>query len=165
MNKGLVLFLASGSLLLLLLVPGASHSRPAQVMAVYVTFYGFDDNDDGDPTHTGTDVISHPSFHASAKEDLGTYNRPGTLAADPEFLKPGTKVYIPNLYRYYIMEDTCRECSEHWKEGKLHIDLYVSGRGQDLVDCEYRLTMSAAVIIVDPPAGLPVKRGSACANR
>ena len=30
-----------------------------EVVLSYVTFYGFDDNDDGNPTHLGTDVISH----------------------------------------------------------------------------------------------------------
>lgn len=40
-------------------------SRP-QVVSTYVTFYGFDDNDDGNPTHLGTDIISHAVVHASA---------------------------------------------------------------------------------------------------
>ena len=83
-----------------------------EVVLSYVTLYGFDDNDDGNPTHLGTDVISHAAVHDSANEDLGTYERPGTLAADVGFLSPGTKVYVPALERYYVMEDTCRECSE-----------------------------------------------------
>ena len=68
-----------------------------KVVLSYVTFYGFDDNDDGNPTHLGTDVISHASVHESANEDLGTYEQPGTLAADVGFLSPGTKVYVPAL--------------------------------------------------------------------
>ncbi len=98
-----------------------------EVVLSYVTFYGFDDNDDGNPTHLGTDVIAHATVHDSANEDLGTYERPGTLAADVGFLSPGTKVYVPALERYYVMEDTCRECSEDWLQSKPHIDLYVSG--------------------------------------
>jgi len=89
-----------------------------EVVLSYVTFYGFDDNDDGNPTHLGTDVISHAAVHDSANEDLGTYERPGTLAADVGFLSPGTKVYVPALERYYVMEDTCRECSEDWLQNK-----------------------------------------------
>jgi hypothetical protein len=96
-----------------------------EVVLSYVTFYGFDDNDDGNPTHLGTDVISHATVHDSANEDLGTYERPGTLAADVGFLSPGTKVYVPALERYYVMEDTCRECSEDWLQSKPHIDLCV----------------------------------------
>ena len=128
----------------------------------YVTFYGFDDNDDGNPTHLGTDVISHATVHDSANEDLGTYERPGTLAADVGFLSPGTKVYVPALERYYVMEDTCRECSEDWLQSKPHIDLYVSGTGPELAACQERLTMESTRIYIDPPPGLPVTPGSAC---
>ena len=44
-----------------------------QALSSYVTFYGFDDNDDGNPTHLGTDIISHAMVHTSATEDEGTY--------------------------------------------------------------------------------------------
>jgi 3D (Asp-Asp-Asp) domain-containing protein len=138
-----------------------SPSRP-DVLSSYVTFYGFDDNDDGDPTHLGTDIISHALIHASATEDDGTYDRPGTLATDTRLIPPGTKVYVPALKRYYVMEDTCVECSEDWLNNKPHVDLYVSGTGDKLAACEDRLTMESAKIILAPPAGLPVKQGSAC---
>lgn len=91
-----------------------SENRAQEVVSSYVTFYGFDDNDDGDPTHLGTDVISSAVVHSRASEDLGTYERPGTLATDESFLTPGTMVYVPALKRYYVMEDTCVECSEDW---------------------------------------------------
>ena len=139
-----------------------SDGRAQVVVSSYVTFYGFDDNDDGNPTHVGTDVISHAAFHKTANEDLGTYERPGTLAADPKFLIPGTKVYVPALERYYVMEDGCVECSEDWLQRKPHVDLYVTGNGTELAECEDRLTMERTKIIIDPPADLPVKSGSAC---
>jgi len=138
-----------------------SPPRP-QVFSTYVTFYGFDDNDDGNPTHLGTDTIAHAVVHTSATEDEGTYDRSGTLAADTGVLPPGTKVYVPALKRYYVMEDACVECSKDWRHNKRHVDLYVSGSGEELADCEDRLTMEQAKIIVAPPAGLPVKGGSAC---
>jgi len=84
------------------------------------------------------------------------------MAADRQFLSPGTKVYVPAVHRYYVVEDTCVECSEDWIRKKPHIDLYVSGSGEKLAECEDRLTMQAAKIIVSPPPGLPVKEGSAC---
>src|SRR6185369_554170 len=133
-----------------------------EVVLSYVTFYGFDDNDDGNPTHLVTDVISHATVHDSANEDLGTYERPGTLAADVGFLSPGTKVYVPALARYYVMEDTCRECSEDWLQNKPHVDLYVSGTGPELAACQERLTMESTRIYIDPPPGLHVRPGSAC---
>jgi hypothetical protein len=141
-----------------------SEGRAEEVVSSYVTFYGFDDNDDGNPTHLGTDVISRAAIHGSAEEDLGTYESPGTLATDGNFLTPGTKVYVPALKRYYVMEDTCVECTEDWLQGKRHVDLYVSGAGPELAACEDRLTMESTKIIIDPPPNLPVKSGSACNN-
>ena len=79
-----------------LLSSPTSEGRAQEVVSSYVTFYGFDDNDDGNPTHLGTDVISYAAVHDSANEDLGTYEQPGTLAADVGFLSPGTKVYSPH---------------------------------------------------------------------
>ena len=142
----------------------SSPGEAAQTVSSYVTFYGFDDNDDGNPSNTGTTVISHPSVHDEATEDLGTYSRPGTLAAAKGFLPPGTIVYVPALKRYYVMEDTCRECASNWKNDKIHVDLFVSGRGEALQACEYRLTMESTKIIIDPPADLPVRKGRLAAT-
>jgi 3D (Asp-Asp-Asp) domain-containing protein len=136
--------------------------RAQEVVSSYVTFYGFDDNDDGNPTHLGTGIISHSTIHRFASEDLGTYERPGTLATDINFVPPGTKVYVPALKRYYVMEDTCVECSEDWLHNRPHVDLYVSGTGPELAACEDRLTMESTKIIIDPSPDLPVKSGSAC---
>ena len=155
--------LAAGSMSLLLST--VSVGNAAQTIFSYVTFYGFDDNDDGNPSHTGTSVISNPAIHKVATEDFGTYDHPGTLATDKNFLPPGTIVYVPALKRYYVMEDTCRECSQDWKKNKAHVDIFVSGTGPALAACESRLTMEKARIIIDPPRNLPVKQGSACNNR
>ena len=133
-----------------------------EVVSSYVTFYGFDDNDDGNPTHLGTGIISHATIHGFANEDLGTYEKPGTLATDINFVSPGTKVYVPALKRYYVMEDTCVECSEDWLRSKAHVDLYVSGTGPELSACEDRLTMERTKIIIAPPPDLPVRVESAC---
>jgi 3D (Asp-Asp-Asp) domain-containing protein len=133
-----------------------------EVVSSYVTFYGFDDNDDGDAAHLGSDIISHATIHESANEDLGTYERPGTLATDINFVPAGTMVYVPALKRYYVMEDTCRECSKDWLHNRPHVDLYVSGTGPELAACEDRLTMESTEIIINPPADLPVNSGSAC---
>jgi hypothetical protein len=83
------------------------------------------------------------------------------MAADKHFLAPGTKVYVPAV-RPYVVEDTCVECSEDWRRNKPHVDLYVSGSGKKLAECEDRLTIKSAKIIVTPPPGIPVEQGSAC---
>jgi 3D (Asp-Asp-Asp) domain-containing protein len=147
---------------LLVLWSSISQGSAQEIVSSYVTFFGFDDNDDGNPTHLGTAIISNASLHGFANEDLGTYEKPGTLATDKNFLAPGTKVYVPALERYYVMEDTCVECSEDWAQNKPHIDLYVSGTGPELAACENRLTMQSTKIIIDPSPDLPVKPGSAC---
>jgi len=160
MNIQLVVMAAA-----MVILASAVPAPASQVISAYVTFYGFDDNDDGDPGNTGTDIISNPILHETANEDLGTYDRPGTLATDLEFLAAGTRVYVPALKRYYIMEDTCRPCEKDWKKKKKpHVDLYLSGTGAKLAECEDRLTMERAVIIIDPPSDLPVKEGPACAQ-
>ena len=139
-----------------------NQGRTQEVVSSYVTFYGFDDNDDGNPTHLGTGIISHATIHGFAAEDLGTYERPGTLATDINFVPPGTKVYVPVLKRYYVMEDTCVECSEDWLHSRPHVDLYLSGTGPELAASEDRLTMESTKIVIDPSPDLPVKSGSAC---
>jgi 3D (Asp-Asp-Asp) domain-containing protein len=155
--------LAVGAMATLLALWSLTNQAGAQeVVSSYVTFYGFDDNDDGDAAHLGTSIISHATIHESANEDLGTYEKPGTLATDINFVPPGTIVYVPALKRYYVMEDTCRECSKDWLLSRPHVDLYVSGTGPELAACEDRLTMESTKIIINPSPDLPVKSGSAC---
>src|ERR1700676_3461240 len=93
---------------------------------VYLTFYGYDDNDDG-KGHYNVSIISDPSRHQKATEDLGTYDQPSTFATDYTILKAGTLIYIPKLIKYYIMEDTCVECTNDAHTGKTRIDLYIGG--------------------------------------
>lgn len=129
---------------------------------VFVTFYGYDDNDDGNG-HYGTAEISHPSVHLIATEDLGTYDQPSTFATDERIVAPGTRIYVPRLHKYYVMEDTCRECTDDANKGKQHVDLYIGGntqlQGQPLKQCETALTAEpfTDVIILNPISGLPVQ--------
>ena len=51
-------------------------------------------------------------------------------------IKPGTKVWVPRVKKYFIMEDGCDECSEDWNghgpnggPGLRHIDLWLGGKG------------------------------------
>ena len=123
---------------------------------VYLTFYGFDDNDDGEG-HYGTSVIAYPHLHKVATEDRGTYYQPSTCAAEKGFLKPGTKIYVPRLMKYYIMEDGCVECSQDWSSHKKRIDLFIQGTGPKLIDRENELTLdSLEIVVFDPPPHLPV---------
>jgi hypothetical protein len=108
-----------------------------------------------------TGAISHAVVHTSADEDLGTYDQPGTMAADKHFLPPGTKVWL-------ACDATTSWKTPAWNAPRIGcarshmLTLYVAGSGERLAECEDRLTMKATKIIVSPPAGLPVKQGSAC---
>eukprot|EP00834_Sanchytrium_tribonematis_P007369 NODE_656_length_4979_cov_1.014754.p2 type:complete len:227 gc:universal NODE_656_length_4979_cov_1.014754:1608-2288(+) len=131
---------------------------------IYFTFYGFDDNDNGMGTFA-TAVISDPTIHKIATEDLGTFERPSTFAGDEKYRLTvgGQKIYVPRLKKYYIMEDTCVECTRDRNKGKLRIDLYIGGNtkveGKPLSDCEGSLTLDvlySETVIINPNASHPV---------
>ncbi|QUQ72282.1 discoidin domain-containing protein [Kutzneria sp. CA-103260] len=128
----------------------------------FLTFYGWWDN-----TPPGGD-ISYPQIHDTAGGS-GSYSDPITFATDSGELKPGTKVWVPRVRKYFIMEDSCEECSADWN-GKgpnggpklRHLDLWLGGKGgnaMDAIDCEDALTHYNAdntptmePVVVDPPS-------------
>ena len=75
----------------------------------YTTAYTYWDN-----TPPGSADISHPILHSKAG-GTGTYANPITLAVGHSIISgkdildypAGTKFYIPNVRRYFIVEDTC----------------------------------------------------------
>lgn len=139
-------------------MPLATAHADSQTYHVYVTSYGFNDNDDGNG-HYGTAVIAYPQIHQQATEDLGTHDRPITFATDPGEHKPGTIVYVPHLQKYFIMEDGCAECTTDWQNNKRHVDLWMGPASMQpepaLDNCEASITGDFD-IIVDPDPGLPV---------
>ena len=106
---------------------------------VYVTWYGYDDNSCAtEAQHTCANIAypkseGYPTLHEGATEGKGTYADPITFASagesDPESfagasIKPGTLIYFPRVRKYFIMEDSCLECSQDWHASKLlHVDL------------------------------------------
>lgn len=95
--------------------PGSPGSPPpppgsdAQNVTAYVTGYDIYDN-----TPPGSPVISNPVLHQLAG-GTGTYQDPITVAVGHSIINgqdildwpPATRFYIPNLRRYFIVEDTC----------------------------------------------------------
>jgi hypothetical protein len=160
-SKAAVIITAAAGLLLcavsLGLVIPAHASGPAQFL---VTLYGAPDN-----SPPGDD-IAYPVIHKSAG-GTGTYSDPITAASDKGELPVGTKIYVPFLHRYFIMEDDCTECDEDWTghgpdggPGLHHVDLWVGGQGahssKAVISCEDNLTKNSASVIVDPPSSEPV---------
>ncbi len=79
------------------------------VNTTYTTAYTWHDN-----TPAGSATISHPVLHKTAG-GTGTYEDPLTIAVghslatgqDVLDFPAGTRIYIPSVRRYFIVEDTC----------------------------------------------------------
>ncbi len=144
---------------------GGPAAQAATTQPTFLTFYGWYDN-----TPPGGD-ISYPRIHDTAG-GKGTYADPITFATSTAELKAGTKVWVPRVKKYFIMEDGCDECSADWNghgpnggPGLRHIDLWLGGKGGrafDAIDCEDALTHYNAdntpvlePVVVDPPSTEP----------
>jgi hypothetical protein len=150
---------------------GAAPTKAATTILSYVTLYGFVDNS------PPSAIISNPRIHRTAG-GTGTFADPVTFATDIREFRPGTIVYYSYLKKYFIMEDTCSECSKDWSGGgngdnptpRVHghqyrIDLWAGGdkaslhnpEKKALLACEDALTQpNGGNILVNAPSGLPV---------
>jgi 3D (Asp-Asp-Asp) domain-containing protein len=109
---------------------------------VYMTAYTWFDN-----TPAASPDISHPVVHREAG-GTGTYEDPVTLAVghslktgkDVLDIPSGTRIYIPNVRRYFIVEDTCGDGPTP-EDGPCHlgakgygasvwIDMWIGGEGE-----------------------------------
>ncbi|KAJ3293583.1 hypothetical protein HDU79_000209 [Rhizoclosmatium sp. JEL0117] len=127
-----------------------------------ITAYGYDDNDDGNGRYF-TSKIAYPFIHKVSTEDLGTFDRPSTFAADETFFIPGEKIYIPHLRKYFVYEDGCVECTADQRKGLLRVDLYIGEakrQGRALIVCERAVTiMNSGSVILNPTSEWPVVEG------
>lgn len=124
----------------------------------YITGYGWPDN-----TPKGSAEISHPVIHSLAG-GVGTFADPITLAVghtisggtDTLDYKAGTKFYMPNLQKYFIVEDTCGDGNTP-QNGPCHsgylghpwLDIWVGGNSSNqsaTLACENAITDTHLVI-------------------
>lgn len=142
----------------------ASAARAPRTMHMLVTLYGWPDN-----SPPGA-AIAYPVIHRQAG-GVGTWANPVTFATDKAELGAGTRLYVPTLKRYFIMEDDCVECDADWAghgpdggPGFRHIDLWVGGTATTsssaVLACEDKLTMDSGAVIVNPSTTLPVTAGT-----
>lgn len=144
----------------------ASSASPSASQQTFLTFYGWWDN-----TPPGAD-IAHPVLHNTAG-GTGTFADPITFATSTKEVKPGGKIYVPRVGKYFIMEDDCEECNADWNGhgpngGPMlaHFDLWLGGKGGDpikAIQCENALTHYNAdntptmePVIVNPDANQKV---------
>ncbi|TVT13451.1 hypothetical protein LWP59_16180 [Amycolatopsis acidiphila] len=115
-----------------------------------ITFYAAEDNDP-----PGSREIAFPEVLHGRAGGTGTFADPLTFAAADGVFAPGTRIYVPDVKRYFILEDTCATCSGS------HIDLWVGPATDSAVlDCEDALTHDdARPYEVAPPPTLPVTPG------
>src|SRR5215210_4760427 len=118
-----------------------------------VTMYGFPDND---PPFSAN--IAPPVLHQQAS-GIGTFDDPITFAGDPGDIPFGTKIYVPHVQKYFIMEDTCADAMASPNDG-LHVDLWAGGSAntdvQQLLSVENGNTRSSAQVILNAEPGHPV---------
>ncbi|MER6945396.1 ricin-type beta-trefoil lectin domain protein [Nonomuraea sp. NPDC000554] len=122
---------------------GGATAQAATTRQTFLTFYGWYDN-----TPPGGD-IAYPRIHSTAG-GKGTYADPITFATASAEASPGTRIYVPRVKKYFIMEDSCQECGEDWSgqgpnggPGLWHFDLWLGGKGgnaMNAIDCEDALT-------------------------
>jgi hypothetical protein len=122
----------------------------------YITAYSWQDN-----TPPGSPAISNPVLHKQAG-GTGTYQDPVTIAVghstatghDVLDFPAGTRIYLPDVRRYFIVEDTCGDGPTP-QDGPCHtgaraqanasmwIDMWIGGDGQDasfVSDCARKVT-------------------------
>jgi hypothetical protein len=116
-------------------------------VSAYVTAYTWFDND---PVG---DQIADPVLHRRAGGS-GSYADPVTLAVADGLYPPGTRMYLPHVRRYFMVEDTCASCGQR----PLWVDMWIDGRTgtkTDVQSCAEALT-GTFPIEIGPPAGRPV---------
>jgi len=124
--------------------PDPLPSERAAAPDTYITAYTWYDN-----TPEGSPDISHPVLHKRAG-GAGTYADPVTIAVghsletgnDVLDFPAGTRIYLPDVRRYFIVEDTCGDGPAP-EEGPCHaqaarhggastwLDIWIGGEGED----------------------------------
>jgi hypothetical protein len=168
---------------------------------VYQTWYGFNDNScQTENVHSCNDIAYPgygPQHHQVATEGKGTFDDPVTAAgadngcesAGGATLVPGTIIYNPEVHKYFIMEDSCLECTQECncqsgadgnppsgchKDEYRHIDFWMgpndtAQNASSLNNCEDNLTLGnpyagPGEVIINPPGDLPVDTTPLYAN-
>ena len=128
----------------------------------YITAYTWYDN-----TPAGSPDISHPVLHKKAG-GTGSYADPVTIAVghslatgqDVLDFPAGTRIYLPDVRRYFIVEDTCGDgptpetgpChadAEKHRGASTWLDIWIGGEGESesfASDCTEQVTGVRAAV-------------------
>jgi 3D (Asp-Asp-Asp) domain-containing protein len=119
---------------------------------VYVTYYGWPDNDPAGNAIAYPKSDGYPSIHEGAS-GTGTFDNPVTFAAKVGRFPIGTKIYVPYIKKYVVLEDTCASCTTNW------IDIWMESDGNNtskVIACEEHWTKENVPVEINAPAGREV---------
>lgn len=155
-------------------LPASSSERV--VTTAYTTAYTWHDN-----TPAGSAIISHPILHKTAG-GTGTYADPITIAVGHSKatgqsvldFPAGTRIYLPNVRRYFIVEDTCGDGNDP-QNGPCHqgvnangtnstiwIDMWIGGESMSASgadNCAAKVT-DVHTAVFDPASNYAVAPGA-----
>ncbi|OXV06412.1 hypothetical protein Egran_05820 [Elaphomyces granulatus] len=125
-----------------------------EINNVKQTYFGFPDN-----SPPGAAIAFEKCGH-KLTGGTGTYTDPLTLSTANGELNMCEIVYSFYLRKYLRYENDCEACSNDWKNGIWHVDIWVGSAtvngGQDKINCEDSMTAGNQIILRNPPSDLPV---------
>ena len=125
---------------------------------IFTTGYTYWDN-----SPPGSAQIARPQLHERAG-GTGTWKDPITVAVQAGRFDFGTRFYLPELKKYFIVEDLCGACHDGRNGGAYTLDIWVDGShlsSGGAANCASRITRLQPAI-EDPKSGLPVATGPVC---
>lgn len=136
--------------------PTSAPTSNNNTITSFITYYGWADN-----SPPGTDIAfpGFPNTVHTAAGGAGTYSDPITMATAQNTWPVGTRMYVPYLQKYVILEDICGGCDNDVSAGKYHIDIWMnsdSTHSDQLLSCENAYTKAAEQVEINPPADRPV---------
>lgn len=121
-----------------------------KTMIVKITAYGWLDNDPPGATIAYPFVNGGKTIHYRAG-GIGSYDDPITFAANPGVFPKGTKIYIPRLMKYFIMEDRCGAAMQCKLGEPPIVDIWIGGTAQSdeqkLTRAEEDLTRIDTIVV------------------
>ena len=142
----------------------------------YITGYSWFDN-----TPPGSATISHPQIHQTAG-GTGTWADPITLAVGHDLSSgqdvldypAGSRFYIPDFKRYFIVEDTCGDGPTP-ENGPCHVpptgattllDVWIGGQSGTKASTDACMNKLTGIhqVVLDPDASRPVSAGEIFSN-
>jgi hypothetical protein len=112
-------------------------------------------------------AIARPVLHRTAG-GVGTYADPITMAVGYTRagldIPAGTRFYLPNLRKYFIVEDICGACHNKPPGTVYKLDLWLDGRylsRSQARACAGSVT-GRQPVVRNPPRGLSVRSGAIC---